>query len=357
MNNSGKEAEAIALLAEAERKVKNSQSFFSGLFGGSSKIEEACEIYTRAANMFKMAKKWSAAGNAFCQAAQLHLQLPSKHDAAACFVDAGNSFKKADPQEAINCLMRAIEIYTDMGRFTIAAKHHISIAEIYETELVDIEKVSGSRALPGSRVGVAAAVGLWARGSPVCLVHLGGPLGPWQNLQDLRVTKAALVPSALPVSPQAIAHYEQSADYYKGEESNSSANKCLLKVAGYAAQLEQYQKAIDIYEQVGTNAMDSPLLKYSAKDHFFRAALCHFCIDMLNAKLAVQKYEELFPAFSDCREYALMKKLLEAHEEQNIGSYTEAVKDYDSISRLDQWLTTMLLRIKKTIQGDEEDLR
>uniref|UniRef100_A0A8C6CHV0 NSF attachment protein alpha n=1 Tax=Moschus moschiferus TaxID=68415 RepID=A0A8C6CHV0_MOSMO len=256
MDNSGKEAEAMALLAEAERKVKNSQSFFSGLFGGSSKIEEACEIYARAANMFKMAKNWS---------------------------------------EAINCLMRAIEIYTDMGRFTIAAKHHISIAEIYETELVDIEK--------------------------------------------------------------AIAHYEQSADYYKGEESNSSANKCLLKVAGYAAQLEQYPKAIDIYEQVGTNAMDSPLLKYSAKDYFFKAALCHFCIDMLNAKLAVQKYEELFPAFSDSRECKLMKKLLEAHEEQNVDSYTEAVKEYDSISRLDQWLTTMLLRIKKTIQGDEEDLR
>ncbi|XP_069312900.1 alpha-soluble NSF attachment protein isoform X3 [Eulemur rufifrons] len=256
MDNSGKEAEAMALLAEAERKVKNSQSFFSGLFGGSSKIEEACEIYARAANMFKMAKNWS---------------------------------------EAINCLMRAIEIYTDMGRFTIAAKHHISIAEIYETELVDIEK--------------------------------------------------------------AIAHYEQSADYYKGEESNSSANKCLLKVAGYAAQLEQYQKAIDIYEQVGTNAMDSPLLKYSAKDYFFKAALCHFCIDMLNAKLAVQKYEELFPAFSDSRECKLMKKLLEAHEEQNVDSYTESVKEYDSISRLDQWLTTMLLRIKKTIQGDEEDLR
>jgi hypothetical protein len=27
------------------------------------------------------------------------------------------------------------------GRFTIAAKHHISIAEIYESEIVDIEKV------------------------------------------------------------------------------------------------------------------------------------------------------------------------------------------------------------------------
>uniref|UniRef100_A0A8C0UA27 Beta-soluble NSF attachment protein n=1 Tax=Cyanistes caeruleus TaxID=156563 RepID=A0A8C0UA27_CYACU len=176
------------------------------------------------------------------------------------------------------------------GRFTIAAKHHITIAEIYEAELVDIEK--------------------------------------------------------------AIAHYEQAADYYKGEESNSSANKCLLKVAAYAAQLEQYQKAIEIYEQVGTNTMDNPLLKYSAKEYFFKAALCHFIVDELNAKLALEKYEEMFPAFTDSRECKLLKKLLEAHEEQNSEAYTEAVKEFDSISRLDQWLTTMLLRIKKTIQGE-----
>ncbi|XP_073652173.1 alpha-soluble NSF attachment protein isoform X4 [Tursiops truncatus] len=353
MDNSGKEAEAMALLAEAERKVKNSQSFFSGLFGqqpadqtltqfllepllgtsnpwepwrlaflrqrlrprssgGSSKIEEACEIYARAANMFKMAKNWSAAGNAFCQAAQLHLQLQSKHDAATCFVDAGNAFKKADPQEAINCLMRAIEIYTDMGRLRI---------------------------------------------------QLRGPGGVWLSWDGaLRTPFVLRAPSH--VSPRAGSPSRPSttspllrSTRRSWWTSRSSANKCLLKVAGYAAQLEQYQKAIDIYEQVGTNAMDSPLLKYSAKDYFFKAALCHFCIDMLNAKLAVQKYEELFPAFSDSRECKLMKKLLDAHEEQNVDSYTEAVKEYDAISRLDQWLTTMLLRIKKTIQGDEEDLR
>lgn len=33
------------------------------------------------------------------------------------------------------------------------------------------------------------------------------------------------------------------------------------------------------------------------------------------------------------------------------------VKEYDTISRLDQWLTTMLLRVKKTIQDEESDLR
>lgn len=34
----------------------------------------------------------------------------------------------------------------------------------------------------------------------------------------------------------------------------SSANKCLLKVGAYCAQLEQYQKAIEIYEQVWCEA-------------------------------------------------------------------------------------------------------
>uniref|UniRef100_A0A8C7Q1N2 N-ethylmaleimide-sensitive factor attachment protein, alpha a n=1 Tax=Oncorhynchus mykiss TaxID=8022 RepID=A0A8C7Q1N2_ONCMY len=256
MDNSGKEKEALALIAEADKKMKSSRGF-GALFGGSSrKYEEACDMYVRAANMFKMAKNWS---------------------------------------EAINCLNQAIEIYTDMGRFTIAAKHHISIAEIYESELLDVDK--------------------------------------------------------------AIAHYEQAADYYKGEESNSAANKCLLKVATYAAQLEQYQKAIEIYEQIGTYAMDSVLLKYGAKDHFFKAALCHFCVDMLNARLSVQRYEEMFPAFSDARECKLVKKLLDAYEEHDVDAFTDAVKDFDSISRLDQWNTTMLLRIKKQIQDDESDLR
>lgn len=45
-------------------------------------------------------------------------------------------------------------------------------------------------------------------------------------------------------------HYEQAADYFTGEESKSSANKCMLKVAQYAAHLEDYPKAIQIYEQV-----------------------------------------------------------------------------------------------------------
>ena len=42
--------------------------------------------------------------------------------------------------EAVNCLSKAIDIYTDMGRFTIAAKHHQTIAEMYESDIADLER-------------------------------------------------------------------------------------------------------------------------------------------------------------------------------------------------------------------------
>ena len=42
--------------------------------------------------------------------------------------------KKSDVEEAVSCLLKAIDIYTDMGRFTMAAKHHQSIAEMYESD-------------------------------------------------------------------------------------------------------------------------------------------------------------------------------------------------------------------------------
>jgi len=42
-----------------------------------------------------------------------------------------------------------------------------------------------------------------------------------------------------------------------------------------------------------------------------------------------------------------------ACEEEDADAFTDAIKDYDSISRLDQWTTTMLLRVKKRINQDD----
>ena len=58
----------------------------------------------------------------------------------------------------------------------------------------------------------------------------------------------------------------------------------------------------------------------------------------------------------DSRECKLVKSLIGHMEESNVDGFTETVKDYDAISRLDQWFTTMLLRIKKQM-AESPDLR
>lgn len=175
-----------------------------------------------------------------------------------------------------------------MGRFTMAAKNHMSIAELFETDLPDKE--------------------------------------------------------------QCVKHYQQAADYYKGEEQKSSASKCLVKVAMYSAELEKYTQAIAVFEEIAFFEADHSTLKYAAKGHFFQALLCHLCIDpviiitkvllsetcfffQINTQQAVQKYENASPSFSDSRECKFIKELLAAIEEKNEETFTEVVANFDKISR------------------------
>ena len=90
----------------------------------------------------------------------------------------------------------------------------------------------------------------------------------------------------------------------------------------YSAQMEEYAKALEIYEQVAADAIESSLLKYSAKEYFLKAALCHMCIDIVEAQRSVDKYCDMYPAFQDTREYKLLRTLLKAEEEENVESFT-----------------------------------
>ena len=58
------------------------------------------------------------------------------------------------------------------------------------------------------------------------------------------------------------------------------ANKCLLKVAQIAADLEMYEEAIEKFERVAASAVDDPLLKWSVKEYFLKAGLCHLCTEV-----------------------------------------------------------------------------
>ena len=59
--------------------------------------------------------------------------------------------------------------------------------------------------------------------------------------------------------------------------------------------------------KIGTASIENPLLKYGARDHFFRAGLCHLCIDNLNCQQAIARYETILASFVDSRESNFLK--------------------------------------------------
>ena len=127
---------------------------------------------------------------------------------------------------------------------------------------------------------------------------------------------------------------------------NSLANQCWIKVATFAAQLEQYEKAIEKFEHVATVSLENNLTKYSAKQYFLQAGLCHLCKvcwyandlflhlfpcnvislptppfpplprfslslsltqDVITARKALERYQELDMTFSSTRECQFLK--------------------------------------------------
>jgi len=290
------ERKGQALVSEADKKLRTVSGVFGSLFRGNDKTDEAAELYCKAANSFKVAKNWNSAGNAFLRAAALESKSGERHITASHYVDAANCFRKVKTDDAVKYYLKAIDIYVDMGRFNMAARHHITVAELYES----IDKTNVSKAID---------------------------------------------------------HYQQAADYYQGEESKSSANKCLQKVAYYSAQQMQYTRAAELYENLGTSCMNTSILRYSVKDHFFHATLCHMCTGVHDGARALDKYANMFPAFDSSREYVLLKKLIGACEEQSVESFTEAVREFESITRFDVWHNTLLKTIKDSIEDLEYNLR
>jgi alpha-soluble NSF attachment protein len=75
----------------------------------------------------------------------------------------------------------------------------------------------------------------------------------------------------------ALEAYQQAGTWHKIEGSVQMANKLFLKVAENAALAGDYQKAIDRYEEVAKASASNNLMKWSLKEYFFKAGICHLC--------------------------------------------------------------------------------
>ncbi|XP_021732581.1 alpha-soluble NSF attachment protein 2-like [Chenopodium quinoa] len=262
-----------------------------GLF--SNKHEDAAELFEKAANSYKLAKAWDKAGAAYLKLANCYLKVESKHEAANAYAEAGHAYKKTSSKEAVSCLEQAVNSFLEMGRLNMAARYCKEIADIHETD---------------------------------------------ENLD------------------QAIAWYEKAADLFQSEEVTTSANQNRQKVAQYSAQLEQYPKAIEIYEDIARQSLNNSLLKYGVKGHLLNAGLCHLCKgDVVSITNALEKYQDLDPTFAGTREYKLLSGLASAIDDQDVGKFTDLVKEFDSMTPLDAWKTTLLLRVKENLKAQDND--
>ena len=117
-----------------------------------------------------------------------------------------------------------------------------------------------------------------------------------------------------------------------------------------------YLKSIELYEKVATVSVTNQLMKYSVKDFLLKSGICLLAAgDMVTTNQALEKYRDLDPSFTSTREHQLLIDLMETVEAGDPEAFADKLFQYDQVSKLDKWKTTLLLRIKNAIEEKGED--
>ena len=70
---------------------------------------------------------------------------------------------------------------------------------------------------------------------------------------------------------------------------------------------------------------------------------------------SLDTYRELDNTFQSTREHQLLVDLASAVDQGDQEAYADKLFQYDSLSKLDKWKTTLLLRVKNSIEEKGED--
>ncbi|EZF16346.1 hypothetical protein H112_05783 [Trichophyton rubrum D6] len=208
------EQDPRVLLQKADKALQSASGGFSFFGNKTEKFENAADLYTQAANCFRVQKMNKEAGAAFEKAAAIFtLNLNEPGDAANTLTEAFKVYRKSDPEDAARVLQTAIQHYISTGNFRRAASHQQNLAEVFEVEIGD--------------------------------------------------------------ETRALAAYEKAAEWFEGDNAEALANKHFLKVADLAALKGDYAKAVANFEKVAKSSINNNLMKWSVKEYFMKATMCH----------------------------------------------------------------------------------
>ncbi|XP_014498331.1 alpha-soluble NSF attachment protein 2 isoform X2 [Vigna radiata var. radiata] len=284
------------------KKAENKLHACCPLFG--SKVEDAALLFHKSATSFKLAKSCrilsltrnlfqnfffsfscfshtfncffvrsgDKAGSLFVESSACHMKLGNKHDAVNAYIEGARCYKKTSLQGAVFCLNKVVTIYEELGRHIMAAKYSKEIGDLCELN------------------------------------------------KDIDCARL---------------HYERAAELFEIGDAATSVIQCKLKVAQFFVQLQQYQKAIKIYEDIARQSLNSNLLKYGVRVHLLNSGLCQLVKgDFVAISNSLELYQDLDPTFSTTREYKFLADLAASIDEEDVEKFTKVVKEFNDITPL-----------------------
>ena len=290
---------------ELVRKARGklSPGFFGKMFSSKeSRVDEAMELLTAAAQMYKMRKNWAQAGETYEEMARIDDEQEGG-SAYTYYQDAAHCFSFVDKNRSDQDLDRAIVSCERLGKYMQAGKTSQRIANEFE-ENFNYEK--------------------------------------------------------------AIEKYKKAAEYFAMESQNTKSNQqqCLLKVADLmciSGHKDMLTEAPKIYEKLGMQYLTVPLLKSSAKDMFFKCVMIFIAKkDEVSAEVALNKYLLEDPTFDDTRDSKFLKNAIKfITDPPDPEGFRKEIQSYKTLRELDKWKLTMFAMAIKNIEKpeDEEDLK
>merc|ERR1712194_722423 len=163
----------------------------------------------------------------------------------------------------------------------------------------------------------------------------------------------AVVDETVDPTVLAIESFQQASDLFEMENAKSQASQCRAKVAELSsAQLDppDLLKGAEIYEKLGRECLESNLLKYNAKGYFLQSCLCHLANgDAIAASQSLNRFGSLDYTFGESREGKFSSGLIDAMENFDSETFATICFEFDRISKLDPWKTSMLVKVRRSI--------
>ena len=287
------------LVAEADALLASRNPFNKG-----RRLENAVELLQKGAAQYKLDKEWKLAAETYERAATVAQQKANDGD-------------NDDDDEHVQFWKEAAQCYSRCGGAPSVASA-VRLFRLVANHL--------AHAHHGQLAGAAAA---------------------WRDAAKLQETCGLL--------DQAREAFSEAARCYEAAHSLAAARECSISVARLLAGQGKFQEAYEVYDKCGTEASEQDLSSWSARDHFFWAALCLWVAtgDDQACKARVDEYADLLPKFTLAREYKLLQQLLDAASRDSIDDFANAVRKHDETTKIDPFTTKLLLEIRRHVENGD----